>query len=74
MKARKMEQKGFVETDISTRLGSITLEICYTLNVEDGEYRLDIGAVTNAHGDDFSNLYCDDVLADEVYECLGITH
>lgn len=74
MKARKMEQAGFVETDIKTSLGSITLEIVYELTIEDGEYCLDIQTVTNRDGADLNNLFDNSVLVDEVYECLGITH
>jgi hypothetical protein len=74
MKARKMEQKGFVETDVKTSLGSITLEIVYELTVEDGEYCLDIRTVTNSAGSDLNDVFDHGVLVDEVYECLGITH
>ena len=69
-----MEQNGFVETDIKTSLGVITLEIIYALTVEDGEYNLDIQTVTNRDGADINNLFDNSVLVDEVYECLGITH
>jgi hypothetical protein len=74
MKARKMEQAGFVETDIKTSLGSITLEIVYELTIEDGEYCLDIQTVTNSAGSDLNDVFDNSVLVDEVYECLGITH
>jgi hypothetical protein len=74
MKARKMEQNGFVETDIKTSLGSITLEIVYELTIEDGEYCLDIQTVTNSAGSDLNDVFDNSVLVDEVYECLGITH
>jgi hypothetical protein len=68
-----MEQNGFVETDVKTSLGSITLEIIYALTVEDGEYNLDIQTVTNSAGADLNDVFDNSVLVDEVYECLGIS-
>ena len=73
MRARKMEQAGFVETDVKTSLGSITLEIVYELTVEGGEYCLDIRTVTNSAGADLNDVFDNSVLVDEVYECLGIS-
>ena len=72
MNANRSKQQGFIETDIKTSLGAITLEIHYTLRSWHGENELEIDGVTNSYGDDLSSLFCKDAIQQEVYECLEL--
>ncbi len=72
MNTNRSKQVGFIETDIRTSLGAITLEIHYTLRSWHGENELEIDGVTNNTGDDLSSLFSREAIQQEVYECLEL--
>ena len=72
MNANRSKQVGFIETDIKTSLGAITIEIHYTLRSQYGENELEIDGVTNRYGDDLGSLFNPDAIQQEVYECLEL--
>ena len=72
MNAIRGKQTGFIETDIKTSLGAITIEIHYTLRTWHGENELEIDGVTNSYGDDLGSLFNPDAVHQEVYECLEL--
>lgn len=72
MNANRSKQVGFIETDIKTALGSITLEIHYTLKSWHGENELTIDGVTDSKGSDLDSLFSKDAIEQEVFECLEL--
>ena len=67
--------RGFVQTDINTDLGWLTIDIDYAIRITDGDIDLDIKAVQDSRdgGADLAGVFDEDRIAEHLLECLGIT-
>ena len=67
--------KGFVQTDINTDLGWLSIDIDYSIRVIDGDIDLNITGVQDSRcgGPDLEGLFDEDMLATHLLECLGVT-
>jgi hypothetical protein len=66
--------KGFVQTDINTDLGWLSIDIDYSIRIIDGDIDLNITAVQESRdgGLDLVGLFDEDNLATHLLECLGV--
>jgi hypothetical protein len=68
--------KGFVQTDINTDLGWLSIDIDYSIRIIDGDIDLDITKVQDSRdgGADLEGLFDEDMLATHLLECLGVAN
>jgi hypothetical protein len=68
--------KGFVQTDINTDLGWLSIDIDYSIRIIDGDIDLNISAVKESRdgGLDLEGLFDEDILATHLLECLGVAN
>ena len=68
--------KGFVQTDINTDLGWLSIDIDYSIRIIDGDIDLNITKVQDSRdgGADLEGLFDEDMLATHLLECLGVAN
>jgi hypothetical protein len=68
--------KGFVQTDINTDLGWLSIDIDYSIRITDGDIDLNITKVQDSRdgGADLEGLFDEDMLATHLLECLGVAN
>ena len=66
--------KGFVQTDINTDLGWLSIDIDYDIRITDGDIDLRITAIQDSRdgGPDLVDLFDEDNIHQHVLECLGV--
>ena len=68
--------KGFVQTDINTDLGWISIDIDYAIRITDGDIDLRITGIQDSRNNctDLADLFDEDNIHQHVLECLGIVN